>query len=326
MKGKPTLPAFNAARCAILLTAMISLTVTACAQAQAPAASTATTKKTIRSAQERLQALGYQPGSADGVIGARMIAALKKFQSDRGLSATGVLDGKTVDALNAPSEAAATKPTTMRTYTTPESAEKYHILTPDSSFSCDFVQDLSASVDPNNLRGNVNATGERFECEGEHGKEVSVKRTVSIELESLKRVDGKVMIKTREFGTILMPVRGVYEMTESQITRLKTLLDAKGKVDFARIAGDIQAANLIHRVEPTYSLAKFVDTQSTIKLALIINRNGWVDSVSSLSGNALLSDDAAAAVRHWVYKPTLIDGEAVVVLTTVELNFVPGSR
>jgi len=69
--------------------------------ATAPAASTAAAKKTIQTAQERLLALGYQPGSADGVMGTRAIAALKKFQSDRSLPVTGQLDRKTLDALDA---------------------------------------------------------------------------------------------------------------------------------------------------------------------------------------------------------------------------------
>lgn len=65
----------------------------------APATSTAASKKVVQGAQERLQALGYQPGSADGVMGTKAIAALKKFQSDHGLPATGVLDRKTLDTL-----------------------------------------------------------------------------------------------------------------------------------------------------------------------------------------------------------------------------------
>ena len=62
--------------------------------------STATTKKGVQEAQQRLQkALRYQPGPADGVMGARAIAALKKFQSDHHLPVTGTLDQKTLDTL-----------------------------------------------------------------------------------------------------------------------------------------------------------------------------------------------------------------------------------
>ena len=67
--------------------------------ATAPATSTAT-KKAIQGAQERLRALGYEPGSTDGVMGAKTGATLKKFQSDHGLPATGKLDSKTTGALS----------------------------------------------------------------------------------------------------------------------------------------------------------------------------------------------------------------------------------
>jgi peptidoglycan hydrolase-like protein with peptidoglycan-binding domain len=67
--------------------------------ATAPAASATPAKKTIQTAQKRLLALGYQPGTADGVMGAKAIAALKKFQLDHSLPVTGQLDRKTLDDL-----------------------------------------------------------------------------------------------------------------------------------------------------------------------------------------------------------------------------------
>ncbi len=60
----------------------------------------ATTKKTVQKAQQRLRELGYDPGVADGAMGARTSAALKKFQLDHRLPGSGVLDPKTLDALN----------------------------------------------------------------------------------------------------------------------------------------------------------------------------------------------------------------------------------
>jgi peptidoglycan hydrolase-like protein with peptidoglycan-binding domain len=63
-----------------------------------PATSTAAAKKTIQAAQERLLALGYQPGATDGVMGSKAIAALKKFQADHSLPVTGQLDRKTIVA------------------------------------------------------------------------------------------------------------------------------------------------------------------------------------------------------------------------------------
>jgi hypothetical protein len=54
---------------------------------------------TLAEAQQRLQDLGYQPGSADGVKGVKTVLALKKFQEDHKLPVTGALDARTVDAL-----------------------------------------------------------------------------------------------------------------------------------------------------------------------------------------------------------------------------------
>jgi hypothetical protein len=58
-----------------------------------------TTAKT-QEAQRQLKVLGYEPGAADGAMGSRTVGALKKFQADHSLPATGVLDKKTLDALS----------------------------------------------------------------------------------------------------------------------------------------------------------------------------------------------------------------------------------
>jgi len=96
------------------------LVILAFAQAQ----SGVTAKKAIQEAQQRLQVLGYEPGSVDGSMGARTIAALKKFQADDGLAVTGVLDQKTLAALTSTNPAgplpAAKSPETVA----PPSAEE----------------------------------------------------------------------------------------------------------------------------------------------------------------------------------------------------------
>ncbi len=96
-----------------LVVAMSFLASSALAQVAASpssATSPSATKKAVEEAQQRLQILGYEPGSVDGSMGSRTTAALKKFQSDRGLPLTGMLDRKTVDALSVSSPA---KPTPL---------------------------------------------------------------------------------------------------------------------------------------------------------------------------------------------------------------------
>ena len=52
-----------------------------------------------REIQEGLQAAGFDPGGADGMFGPRTRAAIRSWQSLRGVRATGYLDGATVAAL-----------------------------------------------------------------------------------------------------------------------------------------------------------------------------------------------------------------------------------
>ena len=49
--------------------------------------------------QDRLAALGYKPGAVDGVAGPRTLDALKSFQADNKLPATGTLDADTIRKL-----------------------------------------------------------------------------------------------------------------------------------------------------------------------------------------------------------------------------------
>jgi len=79
--------------------------VAAPAPAPAPAAEPAPTAApeinatTIARAQARLNALGYQAGTADGIAGNRTRQAIRQFQQSKGLAITGALDGPTLTAL-----------------------------------------------------------------------------------------------------------------------------------------------------------------------------------------------------------------------------------
>jgi hypothetical protein len=49
----------------------------------------------VRAWQERLCALGYEPGKADGAFGPKTLAATQAFQASRGLASSGVVDAAT---------------------------------------------------------------------------------------------------------------------------------------------------------------------------------------------------------------------------------------
>ncbi|MCU1275092.1 MAG: TonB family protein [Bryobacterales bacterium] len=88
------------------------------------------------------------------------------------------------------------------------------------------------------------------------------------------------------------------------------------------VGGDVQAAKLIRQVTPVYpTLAKQARVSGTVHLEAIIDRNGAIESLRVKSGSGLLAPAAVDAVRQWLYRPTLLNGVPVEVLTEIEVNF-----
>jgi peptidoglycan hydrolase-like protein with peptidoglycan-binding domain len=56
-------------------------------------------RERVRRVQERLAAAGFDPGPADGIVGARTRAALRAFQEARDLAPTGEPNGPTLTEL-----------------------------------------------------------------------------------------------------------------------------------------------------------------------------------------------------------------------------------
>ena len=90
-----------------------------------------------------------------------------------------------------------------------------------------------------------------------------------------------------------------------------------------RVGANVAAANLLlNKVEPTYpELAKAAGVQGTVRLQIEIGTDGTVQKASLISGAPLLVQAALQAVQKWTYKPTYLQGQAVPVVTTVDLNF-----
>jgi len=88
-----------------------------------------------------------------------------------------------------------------------------------------------------------------------------------------------------------------------------------------RVKQDIQKTKLVHTVSPLYPplLGKRVD--GTVVLHVVIAKNGAVHSARYVSGPANLMNSAVKAVLQWLYEPTLVNGVAVEVDTTVSVVF-----
>jgi protein TonB len=89
-----------------------------------------------------------------------------------------------------------------------------------------------------------------------------------------------------------------------------------------RVGGNVQAANLINQVRPAYPpLAKQARISGTVELSAVIGKDGRVQDLKVVRGHPLLVQAALDAVKQWVYKPTLLNGEPVEVSTTIDVNF-----
>jgi TonB family protein len=93
-------------------------------------------------------------------------------------------------------------------------------------------------------------------------------------------------------------------------------------VQCIRVGAEVQAANLIRTVPPVYpQLAEEARIQGTVRFRMIIAADGHVQNLQLVSGHPLLVKAARDAVQQWVYRPTLLNGEPVEVVTTVDVNF-----
>lgn len=89
-----------------------------------------------------------------------------------------------------------------------------------------------------------------------------------------------------------------------------------------RVTGDIQAIRLIKRVEPAYPrLALQAGIQGVVRFTATIGTDGYVRNLRVVSGHPLLIPAAQDAVQQWVYRPTLLNGQPVEVVTEIEVSF-----
>jgi protein TonB len=78
----------------------------------------------------------------------------------------------------------------------------------------------------------------------------------------------------------------------------------------------------VSKVTPAYpAIAKEARIQGTVRFNVLIDREGAVKDVQLIMGHPLLTPAAEDAVRQWKYKPTLLNGGPVEVVTQVDINF-----
>ncbi len=89
-----------------------------------------------------------------------------------------------------------------------------------------------------------------------------------------------------------------------------------------RVGGNVQKAMQLSAPSPLYPpLAKQARISGVVKLNAIISKEGTIEQLSAISGHPLLIPSALEAVKRWRYKPTLLNGEPVEVITQIDVNF-----
>ena len=89
-----------------------------------------------------------------------------------------------------------------------------------------------------------------------------------------------------------------------------------------RISQGVTQGLLTHRVEPSYpTLARQARIQGVVVLKAIIDKNGSIQNLQLVSGHPMLAPAAIEAVKQWIYKPFLLNGQPAEVETTVTVRF-----
>jgi protein TonB len=86
--------------------------------------------------------------------------------------------------------------------------------------------------------------------------------------------------------------------------------------------GTVLEAMALSRPAPAYpELAKRARIEGEVHLRAVISQDGSIQELSVLMGHPLLVKAAVEAVSQWRYRPTILNGEPVEVLTQITVTF-----
>jgi len=142
---------------------------------------------------------------------------------------------------------------------------------------------------------------------------------------ALLYADGKLDWDYSALGkTLLLRARSA-NPERLELYALSAELPARGERPPAivRVGGNAQQKMLTQQVPPVYPpAAKLARIQGTVGLAALIGLDGKVLRLALIDGPLELVPGSIAAVRQWEYKPTLLNGKPVFVVTQIDINYV----
>jgi TonB family protein len=91
-----------------------------------------------------------------------------------------------------------------------------------------------------------------------------------------------------------------------------------------QVSGDLMQKLVKHRVDPEYpAAARSRNLQAIIVLDVVIGPDGSVLDVHAQNGPEVLAQAAVEAMRWWRFEPYRVDGQPLIVQTTVAMEFNP---
>jgi TonB family protein len=109
---------------------------------------------------------------------------------------------------------------------------------------------------------------------------------------------------------------------ESDSSQSQPLPSPSNGVQRIRVGAAVQQSSLRQSVSPVYPpLARQARIQGVVRFSVIIAKDGHISIATLISGHPLLVPAAQEAVKQWVYRPTLLNGDPVEVATVVDVPF-----
>ena len=92
--------------------------------------------------------------------------------------------------------------------------------------------------------------------------------------------------------------------------------------DPVHVAAGAIAGSVVFRVNPIYPPdAKANRIQGAVVIEVIIGKDGAIQNINSVTGPEILQQSALDAIRQWIYKPYVLNGQPVEVQSTITINY-----
>jgi TonB family protein len=152
------------------------------------------------------------------------------------------------------------------------------------------------------------------------------KRMVSIMTErTLRKLDlgRKFLLGAAVLAAVVGPiVFGVLHATPSRAQSLAPVAEEPQKGGPDEVSQEQMRGMIVKKVQPEYpQAAKKAGIQGEVKLRATIGKTGDVENLQIVSGHPQLAPAAIEAVKQWKYRPYTKNGQAVEVVTDIDVNF-----